>query len=589
MDSPTATANQGDTAMSTAIASPPPQTQTSCPACRQAREATASASHPPPSAPPTTPAHQHYGSPQPASAVATAPYVASTSYPQPQQQPYSYPFHSQQYEQQINNTNSTLAAAITLGSALGLTAAAAVRWLNGGDFQLFPPAVPPAPRPLPPSTMHQQQQLEQLVESVTLQTERQEVLVNKLQETLRTTEMQQQRHLNRSTDEAMARLKQQQKDESESPSLLVLKNVQSELQMIREALASDTDDAPLHARLEITIDRLDTILQKMEMPPTKITSPTADGPGVDSSDGPAIPSATVSVSTDTSGTNNKTTLGSTKALEAAIRRMVSENEVDALRTASQMLYLYVVNVSEHPRVPRYRKIFTSNESFQRNVAHLQGASDLLLAVGFVEQESSNNSKSACWEWLPPSIHNNQPKDDEAEESVELRSSPQKAWLGDSEATYLERLKEAAAALEVLKAAGTTEDTDKGELTDAALLAAGIRTSPDAEGSPNSQLPATTPPRPTSCTISSDESAGTNDMTPSTRGAAFQTPNTGTILSPPATKKQSRLLSPPGAFPSLEHPLVGVTEESTPSSNNDTNPARVSEDGEDTAAEDTMWK
>ena len=43
-----------------------------------------------------------------------------------------------------------------------------------------------------------------------------------------------------------------------------------------------------------------------------------------------------------------------------------------------------INLSSHPHVPRYRKIFTSNENFQK-VSSLKGGKELLLAIGFVDK------------------------------------------------------------------------------------------------------------------------------------------------------------------------------------------------------------
>ena len=62
----------------------------------------------------------------------------------------------------------------------------------------------------------------------------------------------------------------------------------------------------------------------------------------------------------------------------------------SLRAGAQLLYLYVINLSSHPHVPRYQKIFTTNTSFQK-VQELQGGKELLLAVGF-EQVGT------CLEW-----------------------------------------------------------------------------------------------------------------------------------------------------------------------------------------------
>jgi hypothetical protein len=112
--------------------------------------------------------------------------------------------------------------------------------------------------------------------------------------------------------------------------------------------------------------------------------------------------------------------GKALSLREAIRTLAEENESSQLREGAQLIYLYVINLSSHPHVPRYRKIFTSNESFQK-VEQLVGGKKLLLALGFVE-------KPNCLEW-------------EGGESEE-------------EMTYL---KEAAAALSILKSSASPSD------------------------------------------------------------------------------------------------------------------------------------
>ena len=50
-----------------------------------------------------------------------------------------------------------------------------------------------------------------------------------------------------------------------------------------------------------------------------------------------------------------------------------------------MLYLYCKNLSKNPTVPRYRKIYTNNNSFKKKVGNLVGAKEFLSALGFVER------------------------------------------------------------------------------------------------------------------------------------------------------------------------------------------------------------
>jgi hypothetical protein len=101
-------------------------------------------------------------------------------------------------------------------------------------------------------------------------------------------------------------------------------------------------------------------------------------------------------------------------LREAIRMLAEENEPVSLRAGAQLLYLYVMNLSSHPHVPRYRKIFT-NESFQK-VEWLRGGKELLVAVGFEELQNENRFE----------------------------------WQGGSDDGDVVYLKEAAAALSILK-------------------------------------------------------------------------------------------------------------------------------------------
>ncbi|EED93320.1 predicted protein [Thalassiosira pseudonana CCMP1335] len=72
-------------------------------------------------------------------------------------------------------------------------------------------------------------------------------------------------------------------------------------------------------------------------------------------------------------------------LDEAIRSLSNKNDTNELKAGAQMLYLYCLNISKNPTVPRYRKIYTNNNSFQKKVGNLVGAKELLSAVGFVER------------------------------------------------------------------------------------------------------------------------------------------------------------------------------------------------------------
>lgn len=86
----------------------------------------------------------------------------------------------------------------------------------------------------------------------------------------------------------------------------------------------------------------------------------------------------------------------TEDVELSLRILSNGNGEEELKVGAQMLYLYCLNISKNPSVPRYRKIYTNNNSFQMKVGNLKGAKDLLCAVGFVEKKN-------FFEWDKPFV------------------------------------------------------------------------------------------------------------------------------------------------------------------------------------------
>ena len=76
-------------------------------------------------------------------------------------------------------------------------------------------------------------------------------------------------------------------------------------------------------------------------------------------------------------------------LEDALRTLANSNDAQKLKVGAQMLYLYCRNISQNASVPRYRKIYTNNNTFRNKVGDLVGAKDFLVAVGFVERAKEN--------------------------------------------------------------------------------------------------------------------------------------------------------------------------------------------------------
>ena len=287
-------------------------------------------------------------------------------------------------------------ALIAVGGMLGLTAAAAVRWLNGGDFALFPPVTSPASdkqqvfhpkedendddeeevqEPVQDNEHESllSEQIQELTELVKAQRETQELV-------LQTVTAQKNKHV---TDESMALLKTSQ------PLLEIedlLKQLPNDNEIARKALDKLTkyleDDG---AKKKVVISNM-----SVESQPTTTTCQQTS---------------------------------STTCLRQVIQQLTLENiNVADLQSGCQVLYLYVVHLSSHPKVPRYRKIYTSNGSFQK-VEKLNGGVELLLAVGFVESEG-------CLEWQP-----------------------------DNEQESLTTLQEASAALSILKTSSSGNDKE----------------------------------------------------------------------------------------------------------------------------------
>ncbi len=214
-------------------------------------------------------------------------------------------------------------------------------------------------------------------------------------------------------------------------------------------------------------------------------------------------------------TNEISQLEHLPSLKDVIRTLAEDNESTALRVGAQLLYLYVIHLLSNPHVPRYRKIFTANESFAK-VQQLHGGVDLLRAVGFVERES-------YWEWQ--SDH---------EDHVNYKD------------VLLERLRQAAASLSILKSPGQSHAESSEHITSAALAVFNIEAAGDDENLETAALSPSTPFTPTSFRSSTplphaEDQTRSRDME---SPLLFQTPEpaTNNIVSPPTTKKHP-FLSP----------------------------------------------
>jgi hypothetical protein len=475
----------------------------------------------------------------------------NSSYPPP------YPMHYSPDPEEGVLSPSKAAALVTIGGALGLTAVAAVRWLNGGDFELFPPAAREAKEeaarlhfqagqsrnqrqqsngsdggerfrqngwqpPVAPNTISTPdaaendrlyEHVQTLVEALHSNTQQQEKILQRISSKSDTD--------NGSITNQSMNLLRPRDDGSES-SLAVfrkLAEVQAELSSLRRDFGGlrDTttgvDSDRWEARLTETMEDLRKCLDRMEpqkssteIAATRETKTNGANKAVEVQEmTPEESSPSHRSYTDsTADSIAEESASSESSLADAIRQLTGEKDATALRVGSQLLYLYVVNLSNNPRAPRYRKIYTTNESFLK-VDRLVGARELLTAVGFVEQGN-------CLEWLPSDS-----------DSIGKEESY-------DEEKYLMRLKEAASVLSVLKSPPQGPDQDSESLALAALSAL----------TPDRRIRAETPPPP----------APPSSVMEPLQNAVPTTPEEGSILSPPATKK---LLSVP-EFPPL-HPLT----------------------------------
>jgi len=437
---------------------------------------------------------------------------------------------------------------------VGLTAAAAFRWLNGGDFQIFPPAVqgestheesfePIVRQEERNSTNTQEQQnrfsddcnlndsitegvpttkeqslseqVQSLVEALHLQTEQQGKMLKKLSNKSDSRITDESMNLLRTNDDAAA-------VQHSSMSILKLVEIQAELSYLRRDMAclrnseaTTLDTEGWESQLDRTLKKLHSCLDHLGLKQPVatnmngnrrswdvcISSPATSDAG-DYIDGKDDKEELV-VPEDDQARNGQPETRGQRTLAYSIRRLIEENDIPALQNGSRLLYLYVVNVSNNPRVPRYRKIFTSNESFQK-VDNLAGARDLLYAVGFVEQGD-------FLEW--GASDTTKEKFDEEE--------------------LLMRLKKATAALNILK---SPFSSSKEELMDTVLTNLSLTGTPTAGvGTPQRKL--------------NDEM---NQSELSTMNLPT-TPECGSIISPPVTKKHLLNLDPNS--PSVHEPAT----------------------------------
>ena len=400
--------------------------------------------------------------------------------PQP---PYYYTQQQQQLQPASSSSFGTSSMWMGAGAVLGLTAAATVRWLNGGDFLMFPP----------PNTEQQQQQQQQVLvsspeeEEHEIQTsihppqvpssEQQNEFRNELRSLVDAIHQQNKTQTNlvqqlvrredvQLVNDSMQLLRRQQSSSQENTTAVTTGSSTSipPLELIQDRLAKLenqlTDLQKRHASISEAErqESLDQMLQTVQVcrkdassssstTKTNTTSGSNHHLHPQPTSTPVIKRNSPSGALVTNSLNGKDTDTTTRvstddttglaALGSALQILTNHNDTQQLQQGVPLLYLYVHNLHQHSQMPRYRRIFTSNESFGTKVQPLVGGKDILRAVGFVEQEG-------YWEWLPTTTSDKKKPNSDNDNDIE--STTQAAL----EKEHSEYLREAAHALQELK-------------------------------------------------------------------------------------------------------------------------------------------
>ena len=429
--------------------------------------------------------------------------------------PQQYGGMHQQFEDDGPISASQGISLVVLGSALGLTAAAAVRWLNGGDFKLLPPPTHSESAGCHASNSrrifleenrtletegsdkfendHEEEvafqdgdesevdeehihdsldytlleKIDALSESLISNSGLQEKLIQKLHSQTSITDHSM--DLLRSTKNSNSTDTVDKSDETDFRAIwFKLAEIKAELSAMKRIYSEDSklDDPTLARHLSHTLTELDVCLRAAKMRngeslhipqkedfmtvAAKETSVNTIPQNCLESEKHATTARTVAANLEAANPEPSTdrepehisSCVEQLSFQESIRRIAEEPDATARRAGCQILYLYVVNLSGRPDNPRYRKIYTSNESF-RKVENLNGARDLLHALGFVAHPGG------YLEWLSS---NNVGETENIDKTAEVES-------------IMQRLNKAAAALRILK---SPEHSEK--LVESALAA-----------------------------------------------------------------------------------------------------------------------
>lgn len=427
-----------------------------------------------------------------------------------------------------------------------MTAAAAIRWLNGDDFSLLPRQETTKTTREENDNDKMKKQVEAVVEQIRLQTQQQEKILQRL-----SSHFEKQR-----TNQCVDLLRASQPDD-DIIWMDKLTSIHDELTALRQSFADnniqptpennngDQEDDNWNTRLSGALENLQNCMTHIatkkksvaELPESSLDSRV-------NSVCESSPASVMSMSDEKSIDFNDMRETDRNNLERSIQTLVERNTPEDLRAGTQLLYLYVSNLSNHPTAPRYRKIFTTNDSFQK-VDRLVGGKEFLFSIGFLVTGN-------CMEWKP------RPADDTD--------------------YHRELLNNALSALNVLKT--VPRDVQQPELFVERAVSAAL--------GPSSKTPSSCPPTPIFMSPSYTE---------------IQTPEMGLIASPPNTRKQVFDSENP-EFPLLHHStsydempnnsvdlplLTALSLQNSPDNERETSsPVRGAEGNASTDATDVVW-
>lgn len=369
----------------------------------------------------------------------------------------------------------TIGTCLTVaGGLLGFTAAAAVRWLNGEDFTLYPCRDDLSASPLSPvataaittvqnisrEQCHEQQQQQQHQEA--------KMIIEHMHKALESMEEQSHRH-----EQMMQNIIREQQRHQTNECIDLLRNgsqtntatirqqldsIRTELKLLRMTTVPNYLNGQLDERLSKTLDALDTVLDEITGPDHTLAvgSPQVDGGGTATGDEsnatkindleprytadddsktistttimpPVIlseiePSSqdvetnmpTVSAVSNENGESKNRQRPDFNELEHAIRLLANNPDTQTRIMGAQSLYLYVQNLSKNPKIPRYRTIHTTNDSYRQKVNGIPGGVELLFAIGFVDARGDGTLLEWCrgeelcllcrgYQWGPDSL------------------------------------------------------------------------------------------------------------------------------------------------------------------------------------------